>query len=114
MEETGVAPYANRTLDPIVFAHSTASHNLSLAHAVGPFKQLWREISVVQNSTFQASSTATPTELNASYAFREWRSLDHESLGIDFLGGKSCADMNRCVGVRATDGTTCVCYASAG
>jgi hypothetical protein len=120
MEETGVAPYANRTLDPIVFAHSTASHNLSLAHAVGPFKQLWREISVVQNSTFQASrdmhrsKQAWLSELNASYAFREWRSLDHESLGIDFLGGKSCADMNRCVGVRATDGTTCVCYASAG
>lgn len=112
-----MAPYANRTLDPIVFAHSTASHNLSLAHAVGPFKQLWREMSVVQNSTFQASSTQipgdVPTQLNASYAFREWRSLDHGALGIDFLGGKSCADVNRCVGVRATDGTTCVCYGSA-
>ena len=40
------------------------------------------------------------------------RRLDHAALGLDFLGGKSCADVNGCVGVRANDGTTCVCYTS--
>lgn len=115
MDSTVMAPYANRTLDPIVFAHSTASHNLSLAHAVGPFKQLWKEVSVVQNATYQSSKNTQGQfgpELNASYVFREWRRLDHAALGLDFLGGKSCADVNGCVGVRANDGTTCVCYMS--
>ena len=75
----------------------------------------WKEVSVVQNATYQSSKNTQGQfgpELNASYVFREWRRLDHAALGLDFLGGKSCADVNGCVGVRANDGTTCVCYMS--
>ena len=50
-DDTQTAPYANRTLDPAVLSHTTASHNLSLASSVAGFEKLWKEMAIAQNST---------------------------------------------------------------
>ena len=52
--------------------------------------------------------------LNASTVYAMWKRLDQQSLGLDFLGGGNCMDIDSCVGVLASDGSTCVCYASGG
>jgi hypothetical protein len=114
-DDSTVAPYANRTLDPMVFTHSSAMHNLSLASALGGFQTLWSDMALLQN----ASAGTNPDDpyspaVNASTVYAMWERLDQQSLGLDFLGGSSCADVDNCVGVRAADGSTCVCYASGG
>ncbi len=38
-DDSTPAPYANRTLDPMVFAHTSASHNLSLASSLSGAKK---------------------------------------------------------------------------
>ena len=52
--------------------------------------------------------------LNASTVYAMWKRLDQRSLGLEFLGGGSCMDVDSCVGVLASDGSTCVCYATHG
>ena len=97
----------------MVFAHSSATHNLSLASALGGFQTLWSDMALLQN----ASAGTNPDDpyspaVNASTVYAMWERLDQRSLGLDFLGGGSCMDIDSCVGVLASDGSTCVCYAS--
>lgn len=104
-------PYANRTIDPSVFGHTTASHNLSLAHAHPGFNQLWaRAAADRNNSAPSAGSNPYGPSINASFVASWWARLD-PTLGLDFMGGRSCADNNGCVGVLAKPAEgTCVCY----
>jgi hypothetical protein len=103
---------SNRTLDPLVFAHTTASHNLSITpHATTAFEAAWAEA----NATLSAMGSAGDNNpymsaaLNLSVALEVWGQLSHGELDLDFLSGRSCGNVNGCVGVHAGSGT-CVCY----
>ena len=110
-DDAQTAPYANRTLDPAVLSHTTASHNLSLASSVAGFEELWKEMAIAQNSTQpDPDDPYDPAQLNASVTFEMWRKMPAD-LHLDFLTGSSCSDINGCVGVRPKDGS-CVCYSS--
>ncbi len=77
------------------------------------FQQLWQDMAAAQNvSSSPGNGDPYARALNASTVYAMWERLDQRSLGLDFLGGGSCMDIDSCVGVLASDGSTCVCYAS--
>ena len=79
------------------------------------FQQLWEDMAAAQNaSSAPGNDDPFARALNASTIYAMWERLDQRSLGLDFLGGGSCMDIDSCVGVLASDGSTCVCYASRG
>ena len=88
---------STRALDPMVFVHSAASHNSSVAAAASQsFQNLWKEMSG------RDVAKTTPTQ----YAL--WFSKLPIALVVRGLLVGDCADTSKCVGTHY-DGH-CVCY----
>jgi hypothetical protein len=95
-DDGAMAPYANRTLDPTVLAHTTASHNLSLTSSVASFEKLWKEMAIAQNSSKpEPDDPYDPASINATVVFAMWGKMQEE-LQLDFVTGSSCSNINEC------------------
>ena len=108
-DSTNAYLMGNRSIDPAVFGHTSASHNLSLSSTVPAFEALWAqaEKALLINATTPPGTGLTV--MNASVASALWGQLP-KALGVELLGGRSCSDNHACVGVQRSGGRRCVCY----